>query len=147
MVRRAIFFTLFAVTSILASSAALADEIFANTLSAHFSAHFTEKQERNNVNPGLLYLFNNRVVTGAFLNTHKKMSFFAGYYTPFKSTHLGRYKLTPGFITGAATGYEGGITYGPIPTVTLGMSKRWDLHLTITPIPGGVASLAFGYKL
>ncbi len=137
--------TLCALGSMLTVGSANADELFINTVSVHFA----DKQPDNNINAGALYLFNNRAVGGAFYNTHKKMSFFAGYYTPIMSwsTRVGRYKLVPGFIAGGATGYQGGVTPGAVPTLTLGVSDRFDLNLTITPIKGGVTSLAFGFKL
>lgn len=121
-----------------------ADEVLFLGLTHHGSSRFKDTdgqyKEYNNLNPGIVYTFDNGIGVGTFKNSYYKQSLVVSYRS-MMSDHLG---VTCGY----ATGYEGRNNHGLIGGFvvrTRASDSGW--RATLIAQPFGDDSSAFSFAL
>jgi len=108
------------------------------------STHFQHNSQENNINLGAFYRFGieDQYVIGAYDNSHRKLSIFAG--ERFHLTNVD--KIDVGVIAGAVTGYARPILPGALLSLRYKVNERVSIYLHVAPVDSGVASLAIGWN-
>ncbi len=131
------------ILALLFSYAAYADEVLFLGLTRHGSSHFkdTDGQYKayNNVNPGIVYTFDNGIGVGTFKNSYYKQSLSISYRT-MMTDNLG-------VMGGYATGYENRNSNGLIGGFvvrTNSSESGWRAVLIAQPFGGKSSAFSFG---
>jgi hypothetical protein len=105
------------------------------------SRHFHDNGE-NNLNFGVGYGFDSRVVMGAYHNSRRRLSAYAGYHIPVYEWRSVEF----GLFLGAVTGYDRTVMPVAALTASIPIADRWRTHVTVVPSDRGVATLSLGYR-
>lgn len=104
-------------------SSAAADEVAAYGL--HIGSHHFPAYQYNNVNPGGYVRMSSGMTYGAYYNSERKFSVYAGY-----TMDWGPFSLTAGLITG----YQGkAVVPMLVPTVRLGKIQNTTVRVAFMP--------------
>ena len=146
---------LIASAALIFAASAQAGEVVIHVGSYHSPSTYAYQGETvsyNNVNPGVGYRFDNGVVVGAYYNSYREPTVYAGY-APLWQTPIQQLQL--GGMIGVGTGYS--IPTGRSVTPLGALIGRWELTdtysvqlLFVPKIHGDMANvlhLAFGVKL
>jgi hypothetical protein len=103
------------------------------------SHHFDSQAGYNNQNFGLGYAFDNNIVVGAYDNSIRRTSVYAGYVLRL-TEHVG-------ILAGVATGYEKmPVQPAALLIFTAPITGHWLLHFNVAPVKGGFINLSLGYR-
>jgi hypothetical protein len=99
----------------------------AHLATAHLGDHGAPREGWQNVNPGLYVRLANGITAGAYWNSERRTSAYAGWTL---ATSDDRWALT----VGAVTGY-GGVKPLLAPSVRIGLTKAVSVRLTLLAAP------------
>ncbi len=128
------------------------------------SVHFTNNNERNNINLGLGHTWKGGYVdallaktyrdselsydtAGFFVNSRKKVSLYIGHHFHLGCIARVQYGVTVGFATGYyRVRYNGYPIPVAIPTVAYPLGSKTNLRISLFPTDRGSVNLSIGHR-